>query len=160
MIGAVLSALLAAASCGTGTPEERCGPASARVTRVIDGDTVELEDGTKVRYLLVDTPEITKGKDDCFGREAALANDDWVGGKVVDLTYDQECSDHFGRLLAWVWVNGKQVNRLLVEGGYACVLYIAPNGKDRKEEFEALEAQAKDEGRGMWGACQEVACDK
>lgn len=145
-------------SCGD-RGDDRCGPGSALVTRVLDGDTVELADGTKVRYLLVDTPETTGGKNDCFGTEVTAFNRELVLDQEVALFYDEECTDHFGRLLAWVEVGGREVNRLLVERGYACVLYIAPNGKDRKDEFEALEDTAKSEGRGMWGACSEVACD-
>lgn len=152
-------AALGLTACGPDTVDERCGPSSALVTRVIDGDTIELADGTKIRYLMVDTPESTGGKDDCFGAEVTLFNQDLVLNEEVTLLYDQECTDHFGRLLAWVWVGDREVNSLLVERGYACVLYVSPNGKDRKDEFEALEAQAKADGKGMWAACQEVACD-
>jgi len=152
-------AVLALTACGPDPVNERCGPSTALVTRVIDGDTVELEDGTKIRYLLVDTPETTGGKNDCFGTEVTLFNQDLVLNKEVTLLYDLECTDHFGRLLAWVWVGDREVNSLLVERGYACVLYVSPNGKDSKDEFEALEAQAKAGNWGMWGACMEVACD-
>lgn len=135
------------------------GPDSAAVERIIDGDTIELDTGERVRYLLVDTPESVNGATDCFGQNAKQFNYDLVFGKTVQLTYDVEPKDRFGRLLAYVTVDGVDVNRRLVERGYACVLYIPPNGTDRRAEFEALEAEARSSARGMWGVCETVTCD-
>jgi len=125
----------------------------------IDGDTIVLTTGEKIRYLMIDTPEISGSPPDCFGIEAKDYNRDLVLQKEVTLEYDVECRDRFDRLLAYVSVQGREVNSLLVERGYACVLYIPPNGEDRRTEFDTLEAQAKAGQRGMWGACQEVTCD-
>ena len=137
-----------------------CGGAdTAVVTNVVDGDTIDLDTGERVRYLLVDTPESTGGATDCFGTNAATFNRDLVMGESVELRYDVERMDMFGRVLAYVTVNGQEVNTLLVERGYGCVLYIPPNGEDRRAEFEALEATAQAEGRGMWGQCSVVTCD-
>jgi micrococcal nuclease len=146
--------------CGCNSGAERCGPSRAKVTRVVDGDTVELEDGEKVRYLMIDTPESTGGKNDCYGTEATEYNAALVLDRTVELSYDVECQDHYGRLLAYVKVDGQEVNSRLVEYGYACVLYIPPNGEDRHVEFQTIEAQAKAAERGMWGACDVVSCDK
>jgi micrococcal nuclease len=134
----------------TGSP---CGPAVALVEYVVDGDTVELEGGERVRYLMVDTPESTNGADDCYGMEAAIYNRDLVEGREVTLSYDSECRDTFGRLLAYVEVDGVEVNTRLVEFGFACVLHIPPNGADRLQEFMNFQAIAQSESRGMWGAC-------
>ena len=71
---------------------------SALVTRVIDGDTVELQTGDRVRYLLVNAPETTNGHDDCYGQNAATFNSDLVLNKTVQLTYDVECKDRYDRL--------------------------------------------------------------
>lgn len=152
---AVLGVLLVA--CGD--TAERCGPSSATVTRVVDGDTVELDTGEKVRYLLIDTPESTNGATDCYGHEASDYNSMLVLDREVKLTYDQECRDHFGRLLAYVEVDGIVVNLRLVQQGYACVLFIPPNGQDRKDEYDDAQFEAKSLGRGMWSACEEVTCD-
>ena len=149
-------AVLPAAGCGT---EDACGPTSGVVTRVIDGDTIELDSGERIRYLMIDTPETTGGATDCFGQEASQYNSDLVLGQEVQLSYDVECLDRYGRYLAYVTVGDREINTLLVERGYACVLYIPPNGEDRRAEFEALEMSAKAQSRGMWGACQEVTCD-
>ena len=156
--------LVLAATAATATacePAQRCGPSSGVVAEVIDGDTIELESGERIRYLMVDTPETTGGSDDCFGSNAVQFNTDLVLGKTVQLTYDQECTDAYDRLLAYVTVDGQELNALLVERGYACVLQIAPNGVDRVDEFEALERAARDAARGLWGNCEpeEILCD-
>jgi len=152
--------LLITLLCGCGDDGDRCGPSSATVTRIVDGDTVELEDLTKVRYLMIDTPESTGGADDCYGQEASGYNRDLVLDRKVKLTYDVECTDFFDRLLAYVEVDGREVNLRMVEYGYACALYIPPNGEDRRAEFENTEAAARAAGRGMWSACSVVTCDQ
>jgi micrococcal nuclease len=148
--------LVGLTACSSGGGDGRCGPGRATVLTVVDGDTIELAGGETVRYLMVDTPEISE--DDCFAFEARDFNADLVAGREVTLTYDIECADFFGRLLAYVSVDGREVNSLLVERGYACVLSIPPNGQDREAEFVDLEMRAEAEGRGMWGACAVVSC--
>jgi len=152
--------LLITLFCGCGDGGNRCGPSSATVTRIVDGDTVELQDGTKVRYLMIDTPESTGGADDCYGQEASDYNRDLVLDRRVKLTYDVECADFYDRLLAYVEVDGVEVNLRLVEYGYACAYYLPPNGEDRRAEYENTEAAARAAGRGMWGACSVVTCDQ
>ncbi len=138
---------------------ERCGPAVATVARVIDGDTVELTTGERVRYLMIDTPETTGGKNDCYGAEAAAFNRQAVEGREIELVYDEVCEDRYGRLLAYVSVEGREINALMVERGYACVLRIPPNGATRADEFDDLEHAAQLTMAGLWGACEEISCD-
>ena len=145
---AALLTLLVASGCG-GSP---CGDTEGKVTRVIDGDTIELESGVKIRYLMVDTPEVSNGGD-CYGDNAKQYNSDLVLGKTVQLNFDEQCTDRYGRTLAYVTVDGQEVNSLLVRNGYACVLYIPPNGQSRLDEFNALQLDAKTARRGLWSAC-------
>ncbi len=152
-------ALAAAAGCGPSDNGSDCGPSVGTVSRVIDGDTVELGSGERVRYLMIDTPECTGVKDDCYGQEAKDYNAALVLDRQVEISYDVECTDVYDRLLAYVEVDGVEVNARMVEFGYACVLYIPPNGEDRRIEYMNLEAEARSAGRGLWGACQEVTCD-
>ncbi|HUS65278.1 MAG TPA: thermonuclease family protein [Kofleriaceae bacterium] len=142
----------------SGEEDERCGPSSGIVARVVDGDTVELESGEKIRYLMIDTPESTT-EIECYGEEAKEFNASLVEGKEVQLEYDVECKDRFDRTLAYVTVDDREVNSLLVERGFACVLYIPPNGEGRMDDFESLEAVAEAENRGLWGACEENPCN-
>ena len=160
VIRAALFVLLAA-SC-THDPDETtgsvsevslCGPARGVVADVIDGDTIVLESGQKVRYLMIDTPEITNGKSDCYGAEARDFNAEYVLGQEVELTYDVECTDQYGRLHAYVEVPDGEMNSLLIARGYACMLYLPPNGEDREIEFRDLQRSAQDQKLGLWGAC-------
>lgn len=155
----IAAALLAAplAACDGGG--ERCGPTSGVVARAIDGDTIELESGERIRYLMVDTPESTT-EIECFGELAATFNAELVEGREVTIRYDAECEDRFGRLLGYVSVGDREINTLLIERGYGCVLYIPPNGADRADEFDRLEEIARAEGRGLWTACAEdIPCN-
>ena len=151
----VLVVVVAACGGDGGSP---CGPSEAVVERVIDGDTIVVSGGRKIRYLLIDAPETTDGHDACFGDSAAQFNADLVLGKAVQLTYDEVCDDRYGRALAYVTVGGIDVNRLLVARGYACVLHIPPDGDARADEFAAVQAAAQAAGLGVWGACDPVPC--
>jgi micrococcal nuclease len=142
-------------SCST---SPSCGPTAGVVSRVIDGDTVELTSGETVRYLLLDAPEATGSQHECFGAEASDFNRSLVEGQEVELRYDRECTDHYARLLAYVWVHGREVNSILVEAGYACALHIPPNGAERWREFRVLEAGAQTRRRGLWGSCSVKPC--
>lgn len=152
---ALAAVSILAAGCGGTT--NHCGPSEGDVAEVIDGDTVVLATGEKVRYLMVDTPETTK-EVECYGPEARAFNRSLVLGQHVTLRYDQECTDKYQRLLAYVSVDGTEVNRVLVERGFACVLHIPPNGDDVLEEFNSLETEAKGAARGLWGVCTPKPC--
>jgi micrococcal nuclease len=155
-LGVLVWGLGAGSGCGS---ESACGPGGGVVARVVDGDTVVLQSGERVRYLLVDTPESTGGKHDCFGAESRDFNRSLVEGRVVRLTYGEACTDRYGRLLAYVSVDGREVNSVLAQEGYACVLYVPPAGGSRRSEFQALESAARRARRGMWGQCAQVACE-
>jgi micrococcal nuclease len=131
--------------------------AEADVVRVIDGDTIEVEVGGNtedVRYIGIDTPEsaIPGEPVECFGEEAAAANERLVDGETVRLVFDAERRDHYGRLLAYVYAEETFVNGNLVERGFATTLEIEPNTA-RAEQLGRLEAEAGREGAGLWGAC-------
>ena len=133
---------------------------SALVTRVIDGDTVEvsLSGGSQtVRYIGIDTPE-TKHPNkpiECFGPEASKFNEALVVGKQVLLEEDVTDKDRYGRLLRYVWIEGVGlVNQVLVENGYARVSTYPPDVKYESLLIEA-ESLAQADGFGRWGACSE-----
>ncbi|MCP4263809.1 MAG: hypothetical protein GY774_40830 [Planctomycetes bacterium] len=126
-----------------------CTPALASdialVTRVIDGDTIELATGKKVRYIGIDTPEINEP----LGQEIAEYNRSLVKNWKVRLVYDKDKHDRYGRLLAYVFVDDVFVNALLVKHGLARVMTVKPNTK-YKEYFMQLELEAQAAKRGMW----------
>ncbi len=154
----VIALLSSLTGCG-GSGGSECGSTEAVVERVIDGDTIELVGGERIRYLMVNTPETTGGKNECFGSNAVTFNTDLVLGKEVELRYDVEKQDQFDRTLAYVTVDGMEVNRLIVERGFGCVLHIPPNGDDRVDEFEMLEQTARLTMRGLWGVCSPIPCN-
>lgn len=144
------------AACSAESDASLCGPGVGTVARVVDGDTIDLESGERVRYLLVNAPEVGSGE--CWAAEAMAFNAQLVEGRSVSLAYDGECTDRYDRLLAYVSVDERNVNALLVERGYACVLYLPPSGSARVDAFFALEATARSKALGMWGACAKVSC--
>jgi micrococcal nuclease len=76
------------------------------VSWVIDGDTIELSTGEKVRYIGIDTPEVNRP----LGREITKCNDSLVGGREVHLVFGKDKYDRYGRLLAYVYINGEFIN--------------------------------------------------
>jgi len=152
-----------AAETLTGSPTP-AGLEVASVINVVDGDTIDvLIDGRelRVRYIGIDTPETVDPRRpvECFGREASERNRQLVEGRAVGLEPDVSETDQFGRLLRYVWVDpsagsgqARMVNATLVEEGYATASAFPPDVR-YAEEFAALEARARAEGRGLWSAC-------
>ncbi len=120
-----------------------------RVTRVLDGDTVVLEDGRHVRYIGMDTPE--KGR--TYYGEAKRENERLVKGKVVRLEYDVGKTDKYDRTLAYVYAGDIFVNAELVRNGYAVIATFPPNVKYAKR-FLTLQEEARKQKRGLWGLGQ------
>ena len=134
------------------------GSSTARVTRVVDGDTVVVKlDGRsqKVRYIGVDTPESVKPNTpvQCWAKKASALNKHLVDGQMVTLHFDRERNDRYGRLLAYVQrSDGLDVNAELLKAGAARTMEINPN-TSRARDFRALAAKARSERRGLWGMC-------
>ncbi|MDR1020720.1 MAG: thermonuclease family protein [Synergistaceae bacterium] len=139
---------------------------SARVNRVIDGDTVEIAyNGKKesVRLIGVDTPETkhpTKGVQP-YGPEASAFTKESLEGRSVWLEWDVEQRDRYGRLLAYVWtarpsgrtdkeIREKMFNARLLLDGYAQLATFPPNVR-YVDFFKAYQTEARESDRGLWG---------
>lgn len=129
------------------------------VNRVVDGDTIEIEGGQKVRYIGIDTPETVDPRRDvgCYGKEASDENKKIVEGKRVILTKDVSETDKYDRLLRFVYLkqaNGKLlfVNDYLVRQGYAKASSYPPDVKF-SEQFVMAEREAREAKRGLWQKC-------
>ena len=122
-------------------------PKTAVVKRVIDGDTVELFNGTVLRYTGITAPE----EGESFAEEATKLNQELVEGKEIKLEYDNYTSDKFGRILAYPIVNGVNVSVELVSKGLA-ELVIYQKRKPFIYQAQLLEAQeqAKKQKLGIW----------
>lgn len=137
------------------------------VSKVIDGDTFKMSDGSKVRLIGIDTPE--KFDSDKLNRESDMTGRDketikklgeaaseyvrkLVEGKRVTLVRESgyEDKDKYNRLLRYVYLeDGTFVNARIIEDGYANVYNAAAVSK--KNEFKRLEREARESKRGLWG---------
>lgn len=113
--------------------------------RVIDGDTIVIQGGERVRYIGIDAPE----HDEPLGPAATQLNREMVEGRWVRLERDVSDRDRYGRLLRYVYVDGTMVEGELVRQGLALVRAYPPDTKYHQELLE-LEEEAKEAGRGMW----------
>jgi micrococcal nuclease len=137
--------------------EEEPASAMAYVTRVVDGDTIEVRLGgleEDVRYIGVDTPETVKpgAPVQCFGPQASRFNHALVERRRVRLVFGVERRDVYGRLLAYVYLGERFVNAELVRRGLARTLTIPPNDRFAAQ-LKGLELAAARAGRGLWGGC-------
>ena len=134
-------------------------PNQAFVTHVIDGDTIEIENGQRVRLLGVDTPETVdlRRPVGCFGKQASNKSKELLSGKIVILEKDVSEADKYGRLLRFVYLPllGDQtlfVNDYLIREGYGKVLTIPPDVKFAEQFLEA-QRKARELKKGLWGNC-------
>jgi micrococcal nuclease len=129
----------------------------SKVVAVLDGDTIIIDGGEKVRYAGLNTPEThhpDKLPEYC-GQEAFEANRRLVAGKTVRLEFDERRRDKYGRLLAYVYVDGLFVNAELIRQGYAQVSTYKDNQRHH-DDFARLQQDAITARRGMWGGCVEL----
>jgi len=136
------------------------------VKRAVDGDTLVLESGERVRLIGIDTPELhasnklnrdaQRSKQDTktiqeMGKRAAEFTRNLVEGKRVRLEFDVDKYDKYKRLLAYVYLisDGTFVNARIIEEGYASVMTYPPNVK-HADEFVKLYREARENNRGLW----------
>ncbi len=127
------------------------------VERVIDGDTLVVSGGYRIRLIGVDTPETKDPRRpiQCFGQEASTFLTDLLPqGTGIRLVGDVEARDIYDRTLAYAYrlPDGLFVNADLVRQGYARLLTIPPNVA-HADELVVLAQQAREAGRGLWTAC-------
>ncbi len=121
------------------------------VKKVISGDTIQLDNGQTVKYIGIETPELSlkEGGSEFFAKQASRYNQRLVFMKKVRLEFDKKKQDSDGRLLAYVFVKQLFVNAELIKLGYAKVNIVPPNDK-YKNMFLDYEAKAKMSEKGLW----------
>jgi len=136
------------------------GLIAATVSRVVDGDTLELSDGSKVRLIGVNTPESTN-RTETFGKEASNYTRSKLEGQQIYLQKDVSETDRYGRLLRVVWldiptndmdeneIRSKMFNADLVINGYAEPSTYPPDVK-YAEYFRQFAREARTNGTGLW----------
>lgn len=118
-----------------------------RVRKVIDGDTIMMDTGEKIRYIGIDAPE----SDQYFYKEAKRRNAELLSGKVVRFVVCEKTPmDKYGRTLAWVYVDNVSVSEALVKEGYARKLIISPCADAFDAHLTRYEKEANDKGLGIW----------
>jgi micrococcal nuclease len=125
-----------------------------RVERVVDGDTLLLDGGVRVRLIGVDTPETVRPDHpvEPFGPEASDFTERMVEGRFVTLEFDRERRDRYGRVLAYVYdADGRMLNEELIRAGFSPAETQYPYRSDRKRLFQQAEDEARSAGRGLWG---------
>lgn len=132
----------------------------AVVYRVIDGDTIKINEGKQtVRYIGIDTPETVHPSKpvQCFGREASAKNKELVEGKEVILEKDVSETDKYDRLLRYVWLGDTLINELLVKEGFAQSSTYPPDIK-YQDHFIKAQNEAMENKTGLWGPiCSEIS---
>ncbi len=134
-------------------PQQACSAdAGYQVKWVVDGDTVVLDDGRRVRYIGINAPELEHDghQAEPFAEEAKQFNASLVDRKEVRLEFDREHTDPYGRTLAYVFLkDGTLVNAQIISHGYAFLLYHSQN---RKYDSILLQLQraAMSAKKGIW----------
>lgn len=119
--------------------------------KVIDGDTIELSNGEKIRLIGVDTPETKHPTKPVqyFGKEATAFTKKMAEGKQVKLEYDWQRTDKYGRTLAYVYLlDGTFLNAEIIKQGYGFAYTKFPF--KYLEEFRQYEREAREQKRGLW----------
>jgi micrococcal nuclease len=123
-----------------------------QVKWVIDGDTIVISNGHKVRYIGIDAPELAHDDHEAepYGFEAKKFNASLVNRKIVRLEFDKERYDQYERLLAYVFLkDGTFVNAEILSIGYAYLLYHRPNIKHNSAMLQS-QREAMSAKKGIW----------
>ena len=137
-------------------PSSRAGLIQVDLVKTIDGDTIKIKYEGKeqnLRYLLIDTPETNHpqlGKQP-FGEKAKERNRELVNSGKLEIEFDiGERIDKYGRLLAYVYVDGESIQEKLIEEGLARVAYVYPPNTRNLDLYEKAQERAKKAGIGIW----------
>jgi micrococcal nuclease len=137
--------------------------ATVTVSRVVDGDTIEISpaiDGVEdVRLIGIDTPETVDPEEEVepYGPEASAFATEELAGRKVHLEFDEEKVDQYDRLLAYVYADSSMFNEDLLEEGYAQAYPYPPNTK-YEGRFADAQADAMAAGIGIWGLTFNEQC--
>jgi micrococcal nuclease len=122
------------------------------VERVIDGDTIVVQGHVRVRLIGVDTPETKHPRKpvEPLGPEATEFTRSQVEDRDVTLQFDRERRDRYGRVLAYVYVDGKLLNEEIIRAGFSRAETHFKFDRAMAKRFLEAEAEAREAGRGIW----------
>jgi len=151
---AVVSAA-AAAALGVSAADSRMPTDQGVIDRVIDGDTVALADGRRIRLLQIDSPEVGTGE--CYSRKARTVLVQLIPpGTRIQLEADPalDAVDRYGRLLRYVWHGERNANVQMVAAGAAAPYFYERDRGKYADVLEQRARQARAARIGLWGACR------
>jgi micrococcal nuclease len=153
---AVVVLVLALSGCGGDNSDEASSPQpqTGTVSWVVDGDTIRLTDGKRVRLVQIDAPELHLGE--CYGARARSELEELLprGGRVrleLDTKLDQV--DEHGRQLAYVFAGSKNANVEQVRRGAARLFFYRGRRGRHADRLIQAAREARSAGRGLWSAC-------
>lgn len=129
------------------------------VKQITDGDTIILEDDSRVRLIGIDAPELKHEglniKQECYGAESKDYLKSLIEGKRINLEKDRTDLDRYGRKLRYIYYNSTLVNDIIVKNGYAKSYPYPPDIK-YQPILDASQQLAKTNKIGMWGTCKSI----
>ncbi|NHN28473.1 thermonuclease family protein [Paenibacillus agricola] len=154
LAGLLMVVLLAGCQLQATPASSATGRDQVKVTRIVDGDTLEiLLNGKKekLRLIGVDTPETKKANTPVmfYGEEAAQYTKKRLDQKMIELEWDVDRKDQYDRLLAYVWIEGELFNRALIREGYARLATFPPNVR-YVDKFKLDQEDARKKQKGLW----------
>jgi len=157
---AALAALLSARAPGTAKPP---GGQLARIAYVVDGDTVGLTNGQRVRFVQIDTPEVYNSLE-CYGEQASAVTKGLLPAGTLVRLYPEPATDSvdaYGRLLRYVVRvrDGLNVNVRLVRVGAAAPYFYRYRRGRYANLLERLALRARSLHLGLWGRCPAARYD-
>ena len=147
-----VAALLSYGGFLRGFAEEKPQKETFTVTKVIDGDTVEVRGGRRLRYEGIDCPE-TGSADfpaDPLARSAKRINRKLADGKKIEVVFGSQRFDSYGRLLGFVFADGVNINLKIVEAGLATLFETEGQNPELMEELRSAERAARKARKGIW----------
>ena len=122
------------------------------VRRVVDGDTLLMADGTRLRLIGINCPESVKPNHpvEPFGPESSQFTRDFIGKQKVRLQFDKERKDQYDRMLAYVFVGDQMLNEELLRAGLARYEHNFRYSESMKRRFRKARDEARGAKRGIW----------
>lgn len=121
------------------------------IVDVIDGDTIRASDGSKIRLIGIDAPEVAQKE--CYADQSTQILKELIWQKEVTLVVDKSETDRYGRLLRYVYLGQQFINAELLEEGAAVAKFYPPD-THLQEPLLTAQQIAKDNKKGLWKACQ------
>lgn len=124
------------------------------VSFVYDGDTIQISDGTKVRLIGIDAPEVAhdNSNQQCFATESAKLLKELILDQKISIEQDKQKQDVYGRMLGYIWTDNVFINDFMIRQGYAKSMPIKPNTKYAVLFYDA-QKDAQENKRGLWKEC-------